>query len=89
MAQCEGPRAQSVRIFYGLHLYLAGRCCKIPQVPGSPCSVNPAHVSRSVGVMNTWLIGITIVPLYNNNSPPPRQFLHEMNTFEKGNARGI
>ena len=47
MAQYEGPRAQAV-LFFGLHLYLAGRCCEIPQVPGAPRNVNPVQVSGLV-----------------------------------------
>ena len=45
---------------FGLYLYLAERCCKIPQVPGAPHCVNPAQVSKLVGVTNTWLVGVTI-----------------------------
>ena len=59
MAQCEGPRALMLT-FFGLHPYLAGRCCEIPQVPGAPRNVNSVEVSRLVGVTNTWLVGVTI-----------------------------
>ena len=44
------------------------------------CTVNPAQVSRLVGVTNTWLVDVTIyctVPVFSNNSPPALQFLHE------------
>ena len=42
MAQCQGPRAQ-VRILFGFHLYLAGKYCENPKLPGAQLNVNPAR----------------------------------------------
>ena len=56
----RGAPPSDGKTFFGLHLYLAGRCCKIPQVPGAPHNVNPAQVSRLVGETNTCLVGVTI-----------------------------
>ena len=66
------PRAQIVRIFFYLHLYLAGRSCENPQSARGParCKSAPAI---------TLLVGVTlycaIFEQQFNNSPPPRQFL--------------
>ena len=43
MAQCQGPRAQIVRLFFSLHLYLAKKFCKNLQVPETSRNVNPAR----------------------------------------------
>ena len=68
MAQCQGPHAQ-IRLFFGLHLYLAEKCCKSLKVPEAQLNVNPA---REI----TWFVGVTIYgTFFNNNSPPPLQFL--------------
>ena len=68
MAQCQGPCAQ-IRFFFGLHLYLVGKYCKNPKVPGAQLNVNPA---RAIA----WFVGVTIYcAFFNNNSPPPLQFL--------------
>ena len=68
MAQCQGPRAQ-IRLFFGLYLYYAGKYCKNLKVPEAQLNVNPV---RAI----TWLVGVTIYCIFfNNNSPPPRQFL--------------
>ena len=47
-----GPRAQMVRFFFYLHLYLAGRSCQNPQSASGParCKSGPAI---------TWLVGVT------------------------------
>ena len=58
-----------VRLFFGFHLYLAGKYCKNPQVPGAQLNVNPVRVI-------TWFVGVTIYrAFFNNNSPTPCQFL--------------
>ena len=46
-----GPRAQMVRHFFDLHLYLAGRSCENPQSARGParCKSGPAI---------TWLVGV-------------------------------
>ena len=65
MAQCQGPRAQ-MRLFFGLHLYLAGKYCENLKVPGAQLNVNRA---RAI----TWFVGVTISStFFNNNLPPPR-----------------
>ena len=57
------------KTFFGLHLYSTGKYCKNPIVPGAQLSVNPARAK-------TWFVGVTIYcTFFNNNSPPPRQFL--------------
>ena len=52
MAQCQEPPL-SEDTFFGLHLYLAGKYCKNPKVPGAQLNVNPA---RAI----TWFVGVTI-----------------------------
>ena len=84
----QGAPGSDGKTFFGLHQYLAGRCCENLQVAGTPRSVNLAHVCRLVGETNTWLIGIIVVPFYNNNSPPPHQFLHEKTLLKKKLAWG-
>ena len=85
MAQCQRPRAQMVRLFFGVHLYLTGKFCKNPKMPGAQLSVNPA---RAV----TWFAGVTIYcTFFNDNLPPPRQFLCnkillKKISYSKGNA---
>ena len=85
MAQCQGPRALMVRLFFGIHLYLAVKYCKNPKGLGAQLDVNPA---RAI----TWFEGVTIYcTFFNNNSPPPRQFLCNKMLlkkigYSKGNA---
>ena len=68
MAQCQGPRTQ-VRLFFGLHLHLAGNYCENPKVPVAQLNVN---LARAI----TWFVGVTIYcTFFNDNSSPPRQFL--------------
>ena len=64
------PRApRSDKTFFGLHLYLVGKYCKNPKVPGAQSNVNRA---RAI----TWLVAVTIYcTFFSNNLPPPRQFL--------------
>ena len=60
---------RSDKTFLGLHLYLAGNYCENPKVPGAQLNVNTA---RAI----TWFVDVTIYcTFFNNNSPPPRQFL--------------
>ena len=48
---------------------LAGKYCENSKVPGAQLNVNPAWAI-------TWLVSVTIYcTFFNNNSPPPRQFL--------------
>ena len=64
----EAPRSNG-KTFSGLHLYLAGKYCGNPKVPGAQLNVNPA---RAI----TWFVDGTIYcTFFNNNSPPPCQFL--------------
>ena len=84
MAQRQGPRAQ-IRHFFGLYLYLAGKYCENTKLPVAQLNVIPA---RAI----TWFIGVTIsCTFFNNNSPPPRQFLCnkillKKIRYSKGNA---
>ena len=41
------------KTFFGLHLYLAGKYCKNPKVPGAQLNVN---LARAI----TWFVGVTI-----------------------------
>ena len=60
---------RSYKNFFDLHLYLAGKYCKNPKVPEVQLNVNPAWAI-------TWLVGVTTYcRFFNNNSPPPHQFL--------------
>ena len=62
------PRSNG-KIFFGLHLYLAGKYCENFKVPRAQLDVNPA---RAI----TWFVGVTIYcTFFNSNSPPPRQVL--------------
>ena len=79
-----GPSAQK-RLLFGLYLYLVGNYCENPEVPGVQLNVNPA---RAI----TWFVSVTIYStFFNNNSPPPHQFLWnkivlKKITYRKGNA---
>ena len=76
---------RSYKAFFDLHLYLAGKYCENREVPGGQLNVNPAQAI-------TWLVGVTIYcRFFNNNSPPPGQFLCKKIllkkiSFSKGNA---
>ena len=78
------PRTNG-KIFFGLHLYLAEKYCKNPEVPGAQLNVNPARAQ-------TWFEGVTIYcTFFNNNSPSPRQvlckkILLKKISYSKGNA---
>ena len=70
MAQCQGPRTQK-RLFFSLHLYLAGKYCKNPTVLGAQLNLNVSQAWAT-----TWFVGVTIYcTFFNYNSPPPHQFL--------------
>ena len=43
----------SHKTFFGPHLYLAGKYCENPKVPGAQLNVNPA---RAIA----WFVGVTI-----------------------------
>ena len=58
-----------VRLFFGLHRYLAGKYCKNLKVPRAQLNVNPARAM-------TWFVDVIIYcTFFNNSSPPPHQFL--------------
>ena len=68
MAQCQGPRAQ-IRLFLVFTCIWKGKFCKTTKVPGAQPNVNPAPAI-------SWFVGVTIYcTFFNNNTPPPRQFL--------------
>ena len=48
MAQCQRFHAQMVRLFIGLSLYLAGRCCDNHQSTSDPRNVNPDKKSNYI-----------------------------------------
>ena len=60
MAQCKVPRAQ-VRLFFGLHLYLAVKYCENLKVPGAQLNVNTA---RAIA----WFVGVTIYCTFFNDN---------------------
>ena len=78
---------RSDKVFFVLHLHLAGKYCKNTRVPGASLNVDPA---RAI----TWLVGAKLSIVHfpiTMNSPPPRQFfakkiLLENNSFSRGNA---
>ena len=73
MAQCQGPRAQMVRLFT---YFWQEDVAKITEVPGLRRNVNPARaIARLVCVTNY-------------NSPPSRRFLREKMLLKKKMARG-
>ena len=53
MAQCQGLRAQMVKIFFGLHIYLAGRCSENYEIARGYAQCKSA---RAI----IWLVGETI-----------------------------
>ena len=53
MAQCQGPRAQMVRLFLVITFIRQENVAKIPKAPWAPRIVNPV---RAI----TWLVGVTI-----------------------------
>ena len=68
---------RSDKTFFDLHLYLAGKYCENLKVPGAQLDVSPAR-----GI--TWFLSVTIYcTFFNNNSPPPRQFLCNKILFKK------
>ena len=73
------------KAFFGLHVYLVGKYCENPKVQGALLNVS---LARAI----TWFVGITICCTpFNNNSPPPRQFLCnkillKKISYSKGNA---
>ena len=59
----------SDKTFFGFDLHYTGKYCKNPKVSVAKLNINPA---RAI----TWFVGVTIYcTFFNNNSPPPRQFL--------------
>ena len=64
------------RTFFGLHLYLAGRCCKNPLSARGSAQCKP-------GPRITCFVRVTIYcTIFENDSTPPRQFCAQ-NTFKK------
>ena len=83
MSECQTPRSQMGRLFFALHLYLAGRYLENPQSAGGPvqCKSSPTI---------TWLVGVTTYgTFFTINSPPPCQVLCDKLFLNKKLARGI
>ena len=60
---------RSDKTFFGFSLYLAEKYCENLEVPRAQLNVNPARAIP-------WFVSVTIYrTCFNNNSPPPRQFL--------------
>ena len=57
-----------VRLFFGLPLYLAEKCCENLQSA-------KGHAQYKSGEGNNIVSIVSIVPFSNNNPPPPRQLL--------------
>ena len=72
------------KTFFGLHQHLTLKYCENPEVPGASLNVNPAEAI-------TCLVGVTIYStFFNNNSPPPRQFLCDKILLKKlATVRGM
>ena len=67
MAQCHGPRAQ-IRLFFGLHLYLAGKYFKNLKVPEAQLNVNPARAIKCfVGVTTVSTVHFSMTNLHLAN----------------------
>ena len=88
MAQCQGLRAQMVRLFFGLHLYLARRCCENLQSARGParCNSGPGNnmitlVSRRDHLLYHFSIAIH---LHLSNYYATKYF---WNKLAKGNVR--
>ena len=68
---------RSEKTFFSLYLCLAGKYCENLKVPGAQLNANPA---RAI----TWFVGVTIYgTFFNNNSPPPCQFLRNKILLKK------
>ena len=67
--------ARSYKTFFGLHLYLAGKYCENPKVPGAQLNVNPA---RAI----TWLVGVIIYCTFFNSTSTSPIFMQQ-NTCAK------
>ena len=74
---------RSDKAFFGLPLYLVGKHSENPNVPGTQLNVNLA-------LPITCFEDVTICYVFfNNNSPPPRQFLRNIillktNSYKRG-----
>ena len=72
MAQCQGSSTQMVKLVFGFHLYLAGRCCEDLQSSKGPAQCKSGPSNNRVSKRSHH----SIVPCFNYHSPPPRQFLY-------------
>ena len=85
MALCHGPRAP-IRLFFGLHPYLAGKYCENLKEPGAQLNLNSAWA------ITYRFVGVTIYcTFFNNDSLTPRQLLCnkvllKKISYNKGNA---
>ena len=59
---------RSDKTFFGLHSYLAGKYCEKPKVPWVQLKVGKSGQGNNMVCRRNH-------PFFNNNLPPPRQFL--------------
>ena len=85
MAQCQGHRAQMVKLFWCLPVIFDRKILQKSQGVRGPTQCKSG---RAI----TWFIGVTIYcTFFNNTSPPPRRFsctkiLLKKIRYSKGNA---
>ena len=76
----DGPvpgAPRSYKTFFDLNLYLAGKYCENPKVPGVQLNVNP-------NLAIIWFVGVTIYcTFFNNKFTSTWPVFMQQNTFEK------
>ena len=86
MTQYQGPRSQMVwKDFFGLHLYLAGRCCEHPKVSGVPRNANPGRAISWLAEMESRTQGSR--PRTQKKNPRPRKALPRTDPLEAKDTR--
>ena len=85
MAQCKGSRVQMVKFFLVFIYIWLEDVAKTSKVPKSPaqCKYGPGKNRASKRNHHS------IVPFFNNQSPPPRQFLRVKILLKKNQLREI
>ena len=81
MAQCQEPHAQIVRLFLVFTYIWQEDVAKVQKCHG-PRARSPTQCKSDPAM--TWLVDVTIYcTLFNNKSPPPRQFLRDKTLLKK------